>query len=176
MEQWKPIEGTDGRLEISSLGRIKSNLRDGRILKANPDPKGYMKVRVTLDRVKRCFKVHRLVAQAFIPNPDNLPQVNHKDGDKSNNTVDNLEWISNADNARHAIANGLWDSVIKGSIAENERRKVPVTAITRTGEYIHFSSVSEAERYFKSRHISDVLNGKREHVKGCKFVKGVVQQ
>ena len=174
MEHWKPIDGTDGRLEISSLGRVKSNLRDGRILRTNPDPKGYLKVRVTLDRVKYSFKVHRMVAQAFIPNPDNLPQVNHKDGNKLNNSVDNLEWVSNRDNAHHAIANGLWKSFFAGAELENERRRQPVTAITKNGEHLHFKSVSEAERYFNSRHISDVLQGKRHHTAGCTFVRGVV--
>lgn len=65
---------------------------------------GYRKV-LTRERVK--VYVHRLVAEAFIPNPDNLPEVNHIDGNRSNNAVHNLEWVSHADNMRHAYATGL---------------------------------------------------------------------
>ena len=90
MEIWKAVEGTNGRLEVSNRGRVKSNLRDGRILKQQTDNKGYKRVRVTLDGVKRGYKVHRLVATAFVPNPNGLPQVNHIDGNKDNNDVANV--------------------------------------------------------------------------------------
>ena len=63
MEQWKEIEGTGGKILVSNQGRIKSLLRDGRILKATPDKKGYLRLRVTLDRKKYVYKVHRLVAR-----------------------------------------------------------------------------------------------------------------
>ena len=88
--------------EITTDGKI-FNKRFGRYLKPQLNNKGY-------SRVCLCGKfyfVHRLVAEKYIPNPNNLPQVNHKDGDKTNNSVDNLEWISNQDNRKHAIENGL---------------------------------------------------------------------
>lgn len=170
MEIWRPIEDTKGRLEVSNYGRVRSFLRDGRILRMQPDKKGYLRLRVTLDGQKRSYKIHRLVAQAFIPNPLHLEQVNHIDGDKSNNSVSNLEWASNIENAHHAISTGLWSGVYEASQKVDNARKTPIVAINaKTGERIRFESVSDAERHFNSRHISDVLNGKRQHVKGYCF-------
>lgn len=170
MEIWKPIVGTKGFVEVSNEGRVRSLLRgEPRILKTQVDNKGYHRIRVTIEREKMSYKVHREVAKAFIPNPDNLPQVNHKDGNKSNNAVDNLEWISNRDNAHHAIENGLWENVFEGSRRENESRKRPVIGYFTPDISRRFESVSEAERFVGSRHISDVLKGKRSHVKGWSF-------
>ncbi len=170
MEIWKPIVGTKGFIEVSSEGRVRSLLRGSpRVLKTQTDKKGYHRLRVTIEREKMCYKVHREVAKAFIPNHDNLPQVNHKDGNKSNNAVDNLEWISNKDNAHHAIENGLWENVFEGSRRENESRKRPVIGYFTPDISRRFESVSEAERFVGSRHISDVLKGKRSHVKGWSF-------
>jgi hypothetical protein len=170
MEEWKTVPGTNDKIEVSNMGRVRSCLRgDGRILKTQKDSKGYHRLRVTIDRQKMSFKLHRIVAGAFIDNPDNLPQVNHIDGNKDNNVVSNLEWVSNRDNAHHAIANGLWDSVITGSQKENARRMKRIIA-TKGDAILEFESISEAERYFNSRHICDVLKGKRQHVKGWSFV------
>ena len=168
METWKEIEGFNGKILVSSRGRIKSELRNGTILKSQTDSKGYHRVRITVNQVKRTLKIHREVAKAFLPNPNNLPQVNHIDGNKNNNAVDNLEWVTNRENALHALSNGLWDSVIRGSIAENERRKKRVIA-TSGDQTIEFESVSAAERYFESRHIVDVLKGRRSHCRGWRF-------
>jgi hypothetical protein len=71
MERWKLIDGTNGKIMVSDEGRIKSLLRDERILKMHPNPKGYMVVRVTINRKKISLKVHREVAKAFIDNPNN---------------------------------------------------------------------------------------------------------
>lgn len=169
MEIWKEVKDTRGQILVSNYGRVKSLLRSGTVLKSQADKKGYLRVSVTLDKVKRTYKVHRLVADAFLENPYGLPQVNHKDGDKTNNTVENLEWISNRDNCLHAIKNGLWTSVFEGAAKENAKRMRPVIAI-KDDVKMHFKSVSDAERAFKSRHISDVLKGKRAQVKGWKFL------
>lgn len=168
MEHWKVVEGTNGALEVSNLGRVKSNLRDGRILKTQKDNKGYHRLRMTIQRERYAFKVHRLVAQAFIPNPDNKPQVNHIDGNKDNNAASNLEWVSNVENAHHAIRNGLWENVYKASLKENESRKRPVIAF-KDGKSIEFDSIRDAERTIGSRHITDVLKGKRKQAKGYTF-------
>ena len=168
MEEWKVVEGTYGALEVSSYGRVKSNLRDGRILKTTVDKKGYHRLRMTINREKYAFKLHRLVAIAFVPNPDNKPQVNHIDGNKNNNAASNLEWASNLENAHHAMKAGLWDAVYQATLKENESRKKPIIAF-KDGQAIEFSSIADAERAIGTRHITDVLKGKRRQAKGYVF-------
>lgn len=173
MELWKSIEGTNGLIAVSSEGRVLSLLSGKpRILKTTVDSKGYHRIRVTIERDKKSFKLHREVAKAFIPNINNLPQVNHKDGNKNNNSVSNLEWVTNRENALHAIKNGLWDSVIAGARKENESRRKAVIGYYSTENSAgsrYFKSISEAERIIGSRHIVDVLKGRRTHVKGWTF-------
>ena len=173
MEIWKEIVGTKGFIEVSNEGRVRSLLRGApRILKTQPDNSGYHRIRVTVEREKMSYKVHREVAKAFIPNPNNLPQVNHIDGNKDNNCVSNLEWVTNKENAHHAINNGLWDSVFEATRKENESRKKPIIAYRIDGEYPctrYYDSIREAEKDIGSRHICDVLKRKRTHVKGWAF-------
>jgi hypothetical protein len=177
MEIWRSITGTKGLIEVSNKGRVRSLLSGTpRVLKTQVDNKGYHRIRVTIEQEKMSYKVHREVAKVFIANPASLPQVNHKDGNKDNNSVDNLEWVTNRDNARHAIENGLWDSVLEGSRRENERRKRPVIGYPIDGycKYRRYESVAEAERFVGSRHVCDVLKGKRNSVKGWIFRYEVV--
>ena len=90
MEQWKDIKDYEGLYQISNKGRIRNS--EGKILKAVKYNCGYLLVGLYKDGKQTKKLVHRLVAEAFIPNPQNLPQVNHKDEDKENNSVSNLEW------------------------------------------------------------------------------------
>ena len=158
---------------VSDDGKVRSLLRGyPRELKTQKDSKGYRRLRVTINCQKMSFKLHREVAKAFIPNPGNKPQVNHKNGNKDDNRVCNLEWVSNKENCHHAIKNGLWDSVLIGTKKENERRKKAIIGYyncetSSCSKY--FESISEAERIIGSRHIVDVLKGKRNHVKGWRF-------
>ncbi len=179
MEEWRPIIGTKGFIEVSNEGRVRSLLKgQPRILKTQRDDKGYHRIRVTIERVKVSYRVHREVAKAFIDNPEKLPQVNHKDGNKDNNCVTNLEWVTNQENAHHAIANGLWNSVLEGAKKENESRKRPIIAYRIDGDAPctrYYDSISEAEREIGSRHITDVLKGKRLHTKGWAFQYATVQ-
>ena len=91
--------------EITKEGQV-INKTNGHILKPQPNAKGYLRVSIC----KKLVFVHRLVAEKYIPNPDNLPQVNHKDGNKLNNNVDNLEWVDNQVNRTHAVLTGLHKS------------------------------------------------------------------
>lgn len=92
-EIWKDIKGYEGLYKISSLGRVWS-CRSNKELKQKQSKYGYMKVNLCVDKINKTYNVHRLVAESFIPNPNNLPQVNHRNEDKTCNIVDNLEFCS----------------------------------------------------------------------------------
>lgn len=165
----KDIKGFDGKIKVNEIGEVFSFLQrpEGKILKAQADQKGYLRIKITVNRNSRTIKVHRVVAEAFIPNPQNLPQVNHKDGNKLNNRADNLEWVSASENAKHACKNGLWKNQYDRLSERNVKK--PILAFNGD-QIIRFESISACERYFSSRHICAVLKGERQHVKGWTFV------
>ena len=169
MEEWRGIASTNGKIEVSNMGRIRSLLRGNPyILKTQTDNKGYQRVRITINREKQQFKIHREVAKAFIPNPNNLPQVNHKDGNKNNNAASNLEWCTNRENAIHAVKNGLWENNFAKAKEVNDKKKKSLIAY-KENEVLYFDSINEAEKVLNTRHITDVLKGKRTHALGWKF-------
>ena len=123
-EEWKDIEGWENKYQVSNMGRIKSVERQvevyspkkngtfiktfyEKLLKPRRSSNNYQNITLYKDGKTYCYTIHRLVANAFIPNINNLEEINHMDGDKTNNSIYNLEWISHEDNIKHAIENGL---------------------------------------------------------------------
>lgn len=116
-EEWRPVVGFEGYYEVSNLGRLRTakhiveysdgrrrHIPGGRLISyGKPKPNGYFMKGLWKDGVKKYETIHRIVATAFIPNPDNLEQINHKNGIKTDNRADNLEWVSRKYNAIHAV-------------------------------------------------------------------------
>lgn len=123
-EEWRDIQGFEGKYQVSNLGRVRNikflghprSAKQERILSPKLKRDGYLSVHLSEGKADFHPAVHRLVAQAFIENPDNLPQVNHKDENKTNNRVDNLEWCTNLYNTRYGT----------GQIRAHEHKKKPI--------------------------------------------------
>lgn len=127
MEQWKPIEGTDGKYEVSNLGHVRTNGKRPGLLTLTKQKSGYRYAMIQLNngKQKNC-RVHRLVAEHFLPNPDNMKEVNHKDGNKDNNRADNLEWCTRSHNVKHSFDTGLkqphrWTAEERKQISERNK-------------------------------------------------------
>ena len=150
MEEWRDIKGYEGKYKISSHGKVKSlKHKDEKLLKPSYDKDGYKQVILCNNGKGKKWFIHRLVAIHFLPNPNNLPQVNHKDEDKANNVVENLEWCTCKYNINYGTA--------KNKKAKSQGRQV--LCIT-TGEI--FYSIRKAGRYYSisKSHISECCKGK----------------
>ena len=173
MEQvtWRPIAGYEGRYEVSNDGKVRSmdiyvncrggktRLSKGRIKPTYANNRGYLMVSLCKDNTTTRYLVHRLVAQAFVPNTHIKPQVNHIDGDNTNNRADNLEWVTDNENKAHS-------SLSVGG-TQRPKKAVVVTKIA-TGENFIFGGLREAERALKLDHSSAmrVANGKYKSHRG----------
>ena len=104
MEEWRAVPGYEGLYEVSNKGNVKSLIKN-KIIKGFINRCGYILVGLSKNGIRKKITIHRLVAQVFIENPDNLPEVNHKDEDKANNSVDNLEWCDRKYNNNYGTAN-----------------------------------------------------------------------
>ena len=153
IEEWRDIPGYEGYYQVSNLGRVKGLSRwingnkqgytTEHILKEGKN-KGYCRVTLSVDTKHKNFSVHRLVAIAFIPNPNNYPQINHKDGNKANNIVTNLEWCNASQNNFHKF------NVLGYKITQETRKKL--------------SSKSKGRKWSEEykRNLSEVLKGKKK--------------
>lgn len=139
-EVWKEIPGFEGIYQVSNSGIILSVKRN-KYRKIRTDKFGYSIIGLNKGGKQYQFFVHRIVAEVFIPNPDNLAEVNHIDGNKQNNRAENLEWCSHYENIHHAFDTGLMPRQLKPKKVERKREKgVKLTAIQVAeirSQYIH---------------------------------------
>lgn len=198
-EEWKPVIGYEGLYEVSNMGRVRSLprevyvggktnicIRAGRVLKqghAHGRHYKYLLVCLCKDQQRSMKRVHRLVAEAFIPNPENLPMVNHKDENPSNNHVDNLEWCTAKYNSNYGTARERIKETRKKNNSnklmlltrlENKSSMYPksVAMIDNDGNVVkNYFSISDAARDIgvHVNSVSRVCMGKRRHTHGYKF-------
>ena len=171
MTEWKAVSGYEGLYEVSSDGAVRSIPRlgsHGKELKQNKTRHGYLDVCLSKNNKKKRFKVHRLVALAFIANDLNKPEVNHKNGVKTDNRVCNLEWVTRSENERHAFKNGLKSSEIcKTKKALEASNKAHRRLVVRSDgkEYASIEDAANDVRGDQSN-ISKVCSGKRKSAYG----------
>lgn len=179
MEQWRHIPGYNGKYEVSTLGRVRSFALSSRasveypyILKPKMSEHGYCSVCLYKNGKREYHMIHRLVATAFIPNVSKNPEVNHKDGDKSNNEVSNLEWVTSSENMKHSFAAGLHVP------SEHQKQVVskicaqPVIATDRNGENekrYESATVASRETGVDTSHIIKCCKGKAKTAGGYKW-------
>lgn len=174
-EVWKDIKGFERLYQISNLGRVKSLPKwmgsyysKERILKNKLDRYGYHKVTLCNgEQIRKYTTVHRLVAEAFIPNSNNLSTVNHKDGNKLNNTVSNLEWASNKENIDHAWKNGLKE-LTRDVASITHGHKCTLISIC-DGERFSFSSKQKASLFlgYNGHWLSSAIKENTNYEKAC---------
>lgn len=168
MEQWKQISSNSNYM-VSNTGRIRRcNVdRDHSVR----DKKGYLVTDLYEGGQRVTARVHRIVAEEFIPNPENKPCINHIDGNKHNNHVSNLEWVTKKENCVHALDNGLVKPSrgMLGKSNPNAGRKGRPFRVVETGEV--FETLHECEKAIdgNNRHINDCLRGRQQTHRGYHF-------
>lgn len=145
-EIYRDVKGYEEFYQVSNYGNVKS-LRNNKLLRQTNHRGGYKLVSVSVDGMHKELTVHRLVAQAFIPNPNNYRDVNHKDGDKANNHVDNLEWVTHSENIKHSY------------ITLNQRRNDVAVVCIETGIKYPSCKVASELTGINKGSINHVING-----------------
>lgn len=164
-EIWKPIKGYEDRYEASSHGRIRSyNKKTQTYLIMKPfNHKGYYR----MDLRGKSPRVHRIVAQTFIPNPLNKPEINHINGIKTDNRIENLEWCTRQENQNHAYDTGL---IVKPRGTQHIQTK-PLVVMTKSGDYVTtlYGTIQIKEFGLDQGSVMGCLAGRRKQHKGYTF-------
>lgn len=179
-EIWKDIPNYEGLYQVSNKGNVLSLNAYGhkikRPLKQYINSFGYPVVVLNHNKIPKYVAVHILVAKAFIPNPNNKPQVNHIDGNKTNNTVDNLEWVTSKENIQHAIRTGLSNPKgYKDQFGKDHVASKPVLQYDMCGNFIKkWDCQSDAARYYHCNPsmISSCIAGRWRSCKGFIWKNG----
>lgn len=175
MEIWKDVVGYENVYEVSDKGDIRRLFKGtkgtkNRILKGQISKFGYHRVQLTVEGKIKYLSAHRIVAEAFIPNLKNKKQVNHKDGNKLNNCIENLEWVTPSENTNHAIKTGLSKPNTEiARLSAIKARKRKVTSFDILGNQVkEYNSVNDAALDIKKTQaaISQVLRGKNKTAGG----------
>jgi hypothetical protein len=180
-EEWKDVVGYEGLYQVSNIGRIRSLdtyayngvtyfFKRGRVLKLKFDDKGYYRVNLYKNGKCKIWLVNRLVALAYIPNPQNLPYVGHMNDVKTDNNVSNLYWTNASENLMH---NGMHLKIAaKRDITKVIKAlSVPVVGVSKS-KTVYFDSMQDAQRHgFDCGKISMCVNGKRKTHKGYKWLR-----
>lgn len=159
IEIWKEIKGFEGRYEISSEGRVR-NMKKGNILVASKNEKGYLRLR--LGRGKD-YRVHRLVAEAFIPNPNNKPCVDHINAIRDDNRVENLRWVTHTENNLNPIT---FERLTEKSGKDIVQLSLKGVALN----YFRFMQLAENHTGVIRQDISDCRKGKRQTAGGYRWL------
>jgi len=160
MEEWKQCKGHARNYEVSNLGRFRNRFSQAVLsTRKHGAKRAYTGVTTCYKGFTKVVLLHRLVGEAFIPNPLNKPFVNHKNGIKTDNRLDNLEWCTRSENMQHAWNTGLCKP------AKHQPNLMRPVRATRGGEVLNFRSVREACRHFQvDRHqVSNWITGRRNH-------------
>jgi hypothetical protein len=176
LEVWKDIEKYKGLYQVSNKGRVRSldrvdplgRMRKGKIMAPQPNRLGYYMIRLSKNGVRGSIAVHRLVATAFIPNPDDKKEVNHKDGIKSHNYDSNLEWVTRSENITHAYNNGL---ATQSNRRHNDYRSKPVAQMLNGKIIRTYLSAMDASRQsgYSQGNISNCCRGRQKSAYGYQW-------
>lgn len=189
IEEWKDIKGFEGYYQISNLGRVKSverysaqkHLIKEKLLNIHHNNSGYCDISLYIDGVRYHRKVHRLVAEAFIPNPNNLPEVDHIDTNKDNNCVDNLRWVTHSENHLNPLTVQKKREINLGkklSQATIEKISKRISVYKDGFKLATFQSYKDLEKNSKnifgmtlwSEYVRKVINGKMKDYHGYIFI------
>jgi hypothetical protein len=189
-EEWKDIEGYENLYQVSNLGRVKSleryeesnsfigvRRRGERILKPIIKPSGYLQVALSKNSKAKTFTVHRLVAQAFIPNPENKPCIDHVNTNPSDNRLENLRWCTHKENSNNPLTVQKWCGNPRmktwlGKLGKEHHSSKPIIQFTLDGELVRKWDCAEdavREMGYSKTCISQVLNKKRQQTGGSKW-------